>query len=91
MPWKINPDTGELDYYEASTGGGGGGSTNLSFVPGVSNGTVVSDSGTDATILAADATNAGLMLPAEKTKLAGISGANTGDQSLQQVTDIGNG
>ena len=73
MPWKINPDTGELDYYEASTGGGGGGSTNLSFVPGVSNGTVVSDSGTDATILAADATNAGLMLPTEKTKLAGIA------------------
>ena len=73
MPWKINPDTGELDYYETSTGGGGGGSTNLTFVPGVSNGTVVSDSGTDATILAADATNAGLMLPAEKTKLAGIA------------------
>ena len=73
MPWKINPDTGELDYYEASTGGGGGGSTNLSFVPGASNGTVVSDSGTDATILAADATNAGLMLPAEKTKLAAIA------------------
>lgn len=74
MPWKINPDTGELDYYEASTGGGGGGgSTNLTFVPGVNNGVVVSDSGTDATILAADATNAGLMLPAEKTKLAGIA------------------
>lgn len=73
MPWKINPDTGEIDYYEASTGGGGGGSTNLSFVPGVNNGVVVSDSGTDATILAADATNAGLMLPAEKTKLAAIA------------------
>lgn len=73
MPWKINPDTGEIDYYEASTGGGGGGSTNLSFVPGANNGVVVSDSGTDATILAADATNAGLMLPAEKTKLAGIA------------------
>lgn len=73
MPWKINPDTGEIDYYETSTGGGGGGSTNLSFVPGTSNGTVVSDSGTDATILAADSTNAGLMLPAEKTKLAAIA------------------
>ena len=73
MPWKINPDTGELDYYETSTGGGGGGSTNLTFVPGTSNGTVTSDTGTDATILAADATNAGLMLPAEKTKLAGIA------------------
>lgn len=70
MPFKINPVTGQLDYYEVSTGGGGGGATNLTFVPGVNNGTVVSDSGTDATILAADATNAGLMLPAEKTKLA---------------------
>jgi hypothetical protein len=73
MAWKINPDTGELDYYEASTGGGGGGSANLSFVPGVNNGIVVSDSGTDATILLADATNAGLMSATEKTKLAGIA------------------
>jgi hypothetical protein len=73
MPWKINPDSGELDYYETSTGGSGGGGANLTFVPGASNGTVTSDTGTDATILAADATNAGLMLPAEKTKLAGIA------------------
>jgi hypothetical protein len=73
MPYRINPDTGKLDYYETSTGGSGGGGANLTFVPGVSNGVVVSDSGTDATILAADATNAGLMLPAEKTKLAGIA------------------
>jgi hypothetical protein len=73
MPYRINPDTGKLDYYETSTGGSGGGGANLTFVPGVSNGVVVSDSGTDATILAADATNAGLMLPAEKTKLTGIA------------------
>ena len=73
MPFKINPTTGQLDYYEVSTGGGGGGATNLTFVPGVSNGVVVSDSGTDATILLADATNAGLMLASEKTKLTGIA------------------
>jgi len=51
-------------------GGGGSGVTNLTYTPSPTNGIVVSDSGTDATILAADATNAGLMLAAEKTKLA---------------------
>ena len=73
MPFKINPVTGQLDYYEVSTGGGGGGATNLTFVPGVNNGVVVSDTGTDATISLADATNAGLILASEKTKLAGIA------------------
>jgi hypothetical protein len=73
MPFKINPTTGQLDYYEAAGSGGGGGGANLTFVPGVSNGVVVSDSGTDATILLADATNAGLMTAAEKTKLTGIA------------------
>jgi len=52
------------------TGGGGGSSTNLSYVPAVNDGTVTSDTGTNATIPLADATNAGLMLAAEKTKLA---------------------
>jgi len=58
---------------------GGGGSTNLSYIPGVSNGIVTSSTGTDATIPLADTTNAGLFSAADKTKLAGIAtGANVG-------------
>lgn len=100
MPLKVNPVTGQLDYYEAPGSGGGGGGANLTFVPGISNGVVVSDSGTDATILVADATNAGLMLASEKTKLAAIAAgaevnvnpdwnATTGDaQILNKPTSL---
>jgi len=53
--------------------GGGGGNTNLGYTPSPTNGIVTSDTGTDATIPLANATNAGLLTPAEKTKLAGIA------------------
>lgn len=73
MPYKVNPTTGQLDYYEVAEGGGGGVATNLTFIPGVTSGTVTSDSGTDADIPLADSTNAGLFSAAEKIKLAGIA------------------
>lgn len=73
MPYKVNPTTGQLDYYEVAEDGGGGVATNLTFIPGVTSGTVTSDSGTDADIPLADSTNAGLFSAAEKTKLAGIA------------------
>ena len=53
--------------------GGGGGVANLAYTASPTQGTVTSDTGTDAIIPAADGTNAGLFLPAEKTKLAGIA------------------
>lgn len=62
---------------------GGGGSTNLGYTAAAGNGVVTSDTGTDATIPAATNTNAGLMLPAEKTKLAGI-------EENADVTDAAN-
>jgi hypothetical protein len=62
--------------------GGGGGATNLSYTASATSGVVVSDTGTDATIPAADATNAGLLTPAQFSKLAATSGTNTGDQDL---------
>lgn len=70
-----------------SSSGGGGGSTptNLAAVASPTSITVTSDTGTDATLGAADNTNAGLMLPAEKTKLAGIATgatANSPDAAL---------
>lgn len=73
MPYKVNPTTGQLDYYEVAEGGGVGVATNLAFIPGPISGTITSDSGTDADIPLADSTNAGLFSAAEKTKLAGIA------------------
>lgn len=49
------------------------GVTNLTYTSSASNGIVVSDTGTDATIPAADGTNAGLMIPAQFDKLANIT------------------
>lgn len=46
------------------------GTTNLTYTPSSTNGIVNSDTGTDATIPLADATNAGLISPAEKTRIA---------------------
>lgn len=64
-------------YYERINGawvefGAGAGSTNLSYTASPTQGQVNSDTGNDAVIPATDVTNAGLFLPAEKTKLAGI-------------------
>ena len=50
-----------------------GGATNLSYSPSPTNGVVLSDTGTDATLPAADGTNAGLMLPVQFTKLGHIT------------------
>jgi hypothetical protein len=49
---------------------GSGGATNLSYTPSPTNGTVTSDTGADATIPLADVTNAGLISPTEKAKIA---------------------
>jgi hypothetical protein len=63
--------------------GGAGSGANLGYTASPTQGIVTSDTGTDATIPAADVTNAGLFLPAEKTKLAGI-------EALADVTDAAN-
>ncbi len=52
---------------------GGGGITNLSYTLGTTNGTVVSDTGTDAVIPEATTQYAGLLLPADKAKLNNIT------------------
>lgn len=46
-----------------------GAATNLSYSPSPTNGVVLSDTGTDATIPAGDGTNAGLLVPAQFNKL----------------------
>lgn len=50
-----------------------GGATNLGYSAGPTNGVVTSDTGTDATIPAADGTNAGLMVPSQFTKLGQLT------------------
>jgi len=48
------------------------GATNLGYTASPTNGIVTSDTGTDATIPLADTTDAGLLAPADKTKLDAI-------------------
>lgn len=49
------------------------GAANLTYTAGATNGIVVSSTGTDATLPAATATDAGLMLPAQFSKLLNIA------------------
>ena len=65
-------NTDPLNPIVNATGGGGGGATNLGYTPSATNGIVTSDTGTDATLPAATTTNAGLLLPAEKTLLSSL-------------------
>ena len=63
--------------------------TNLSV--GSQSGTTLnvnSSTGAAVTLPAADGTNAGLMTAAEYTKLAGVSGSNTGDQTITLTGDV---
>jgi hypothetical protein len=64
---------------------GGTSITNLSYTASSTNGIVTSDTGNDATIPLADGTNAGLLKPADFTKLSNLSGTNTGDQDLSTL------
>ena len=64
-----------------SASGGGGGATNLDATLSSSNTIITSDTGTDATIPAVDATNAGVMTPTQKTKLDGIATGATANSS----------
>ena len=78
----------------ADSGGGftwsTGGTTNLSYTASPLVGTIVNTNGTSATITAASATNAGLMLPEEKTKLAAIAaGANNYTLPIASASTLG--
>ena len=68
-------------------GGSGGGVTNLSYTASPTQGTVVSDTGDDATIPAGNTTNASLMLPGDKTKLDGIQSNATANSTDAQLRD----
>ena len=71
------------------TGEAGGGVTNLTYTKSATQGQVNSDTGTDAVLPIADDTDAGLLLPADFTKLGNQSGVNTGDDAVN-VNAVGN-
>ena len=76
--YLYNDGAGNLTWAE---GGGGGGATNLTYTASPTNGIVASSTGTDATLPLGTATNAGLLAPAQFTKLSNLSGTNTGDET----------
>lgn len=61
---------------------GSGTNTNIGVTRTATDVVVTSSSGTDGTILAADGSNAGVFTATDYTKLAAISGTNTGDQFI---------
>jgi prepilin-type processing-associated H-X9-DG protein len=65
--------------------GGSGGTTNLTYTASSINGIVNSDTGTDATVPLGTSVNAGLLAPAQFTKLANTSGTNTGDNAVNTL------
>ena len=77
----------EWESFWVVLSGGGGGATNLGATASPTNVVITSDTGTDATIPAADGTNAGLMLPAQVTKLAGIATGATANATDAQLRD----
>jgi len=64
---------GRITAASNGAAGGGGGATNLAYTAGATNGQVTSSTGTAATILPVTTSAAGLMLPADKTKLDKIA------------------
>jgi len=69
----------------------GGGATDLAYTPSPTNGIVTSSTGTDATLTLADGTNAGLLSPADFTKLGNQSGTNTGNETTSTLGNTING
>lgn len=72
-------------YLLQGVGISGSGTTNLGYTASPTNGVVTSDTGTDATLPLADATNAGLLKPSKYTVLENTSGINTGDETTTTI------
>lgn len=79
----------DLQNFNGGTNSGGGGTvslpTNLSFSRNSNSVTVLSDTGTDATLPSADSTNAGVMSAADKAKLDSIEAGATGDMTGPEI------
>jgi len=100
---RINPDpnyftlpekagnTDSTPYVLATLDDIAGGVTNLTYTSSPTNGTVNSDTGTDAIIPLADVTNAGLLSPSEKTSIGTISSKEDSANKQNSLTVDGTG
>jgi hypothetical protein len=70
--------------------GGGGGNTDLASAPTTTTVVVTSSTGTDATIVSASGSIAGVTTAADYTRLANTSGTNTGNQTTLVTAPITN-
>jgi hypothetical protein len=94
--WKDTDDGKSYVYREASAawieiggGSGGSGATNLTHSVAPTGVTIISDTGTDATIPLGTTTNAGVQAPADKTKLDFISITQNVDlDAMEAVTNL---
>lgn len=85
---EVSADRKTIEIFTGGViSGGGTGTTNLAYTASPTNGIVTSDTGTDATIPAGSATNASLMLPADKTKLDGVATGATANSTDAQLRD----
>jgi hypothetical protein len=72
--YVLNPDKLTDEYVLATLDDiTGGGATDLAYTPSPTNGIVTSSTGTDATLPLADATDAGLLKPADFTQLSTLA------------------
>jgi len=78
--WNLPNANGTL----ALTSDIGSGSTNLSYTASPTNGIIVSDTGTDATIPLATGVNAGLLKPSDFTQLATLDADLLGKENANQ-------
>jgi len=78
---------GRLKVTGTGGGGGGGDGANLGYQASPTGGVVTSDTGTDASLPLATGTNAGLMAPAQHTKLAGIATGATANATNAELRD----
>ncbi|TXG77816.1 hypothetical protein E6P97_00960 [Patescibacteria group bacterium] len=79
--------TGWYPAPDDTSSGGGGGNTNLSASANATSVTVLSDTGTDATLAAATTSIAGVMTAADKTKLDGVATGATANATNAQLRD----
>lgn len=71
--YLLNPDKLTAEYVLATLDDITGGATDLAYTPSPTNGIVTSSTGTDATLPLADATDAGLLKPADFTQLSTLA------------------
>lgn len=77
----------KLSIGSLPTSSGGGGTTNLGYTASENNGVITNSAGTNATVTLATSLLAGLMSPAQLSKLAGIATGATANDTNAALRD----